>query len=577
MRTLKKTAAVLLAALLVLAGGMLLPGANSASAASSGSLQVTPDSATIYDLSDWAKEYISLPAEYPQSVQLSITGVSDYTCRVIQGDSVEVSAAGLVTPRYTTYYWNGNIGTTIPTGQPGERVEVRPNFGSSVVRVQSGNNYVDVTVTFTDYAGVYADQVMEEYLAQHVTADMTVREKLDQICQFVASYDYSPSFSSAAGMIVSGGGDCWSSTNTILAMCDKLGIRAWARNGNQDPGAGSGHMNAMVEGDGTYYEADAGYSGTAPRYYSITQRSSLFSYYTVSGGIELYQYDGYDGMTDVLEIPEEINGRTVVGIGDSFLTMDDSITEVILPDTLTYLGQSAFNSCSALTTLHIPAGVTSIGAFAFTNDNALVNFTCDPANPSYTVEGGVLYDKAKTTVLAVPAAAQVTLPETVTAVGDYAFYWNQNLTQLSLPDSVTRIGEGAFGECSNLTQLRLSENLTEIDPFAFRSCSGLSQLILPESVTSVGANAFQYFRGTLYVWQGSAAENYAQQNGLDYAALTLSGGRYDQNRDGWLDVLDLMALAQSVVNQETDRLEDFNQDGITDVLDVMTLAQLAVS
>lgn len=158
-------------------------------------------------------------------------------------------------------------------------------------------------------------------------------------------------------------------------------------------------MNAMVEGDGTYYEADAGYSGTAPRYYSITQRSSLFSYYTVSGGIELYQYDGYDGMTDVLEIPEEINGRTVVGIGDSFLTMDDSITEVILPDTLTYLGQSAFNSCSALTTLHIPAGVTSIGAFAFTNDNALVNFTCDPANPSYTVEGGVLYDKAKTTVL----------------------------------------------------------------------------------------------------------------------------------------------------------------------------------
>ena len=164
----------------------------------------------------------------------------------------------------------------------------------------------------------------------------------------------------------------------------------------------------------------------------------------MSGGIELYQYDGYDGMTDVLEIPSEINGRRWWASGDSFLTMDDSITEVILPDTLTYLGQSAFNSCSALTTLHIPAGVTSIGDFAFTNDKRLGELTCDSANPSYTVEGGVLYDKAKTTVLAVPAAAQVTLPETVTAVGDYAFYWNQNLTQLSLPDSVTRIGEGAF-------------------------------------------------------------------------------------------------------------------------------------
>ena len=206
MRTLKKTAAVLLAALLVLVGGMLLPGANSASAASSGSLQVTPDSATIYDLSDWAKEYISLPAEYPGSVQLSITGVSDYSCRVIQGNAVEVSAIRISIPQVYHLLLNGNVGSTIPTGQPGERVEVRPNFGSSVVRVQSGNNYVDVTVTFTDYAGVYADQVMEEYLAQHVTRRYDRPEKLDQICQFVASYDYSPSFSSAAGMIVSAAG-----------------------------------------------------------------------------------------------------------------------------------------------------------------------------------------------------------------------------------------------------------------------------------------------------------------------------------------------------------------------------------
>lgn len=577
MRTIKQAAAFLLAALLVFTGGMLLPATSRTAALSSGSLQVSPDNPVLYGLEEWAKEYLTLPAEYPQSVQLQVSGVSSYQCRVIQGDSVEVTSSGRITPKYITMYWNNGIGTSWPTGQEGEVAVVTPQFGSSVVRVQSGSDYVDVTVTFADYADRYADQVMDNYLAENVTEDMSGLEKVEKICQFVAGYDYSVEHYTTTGMIVSGGGDCWSSTYTILAMCEKLGIRAWVRNANKDPGAGSGHRNAMVEIDGAYYEAEAGFEGSAPRPYYITPRSSLFSYTTVSGGIELYQYDGYDGLTDVLEIPAEIDGRTVVGLGENFLSGNNWITQVILPDTLTYLEPGAFFNCQALTTLRIPAGVTSIGYSVVARDTQLVNFTCDPANPNYAVADGVLYDKAMTTVLAVPAAAQVTLPETVTSIGEYAFSWNDNLTAVSLPDSVTALEEGAFWQCSNLTRLRLSENLTQIGYAALNSCYQLDQLILPESVVSLGGYALENFRGTLYLWPGSEAERYALQNSLDYVAFPLPGGEYDQNRDGRLDALDLMALAQGLVDGTADLHIDFAQDGTLDVLDVMALAQMAAA
>lgn len=572
----KRTIAVLLSVFMVLTMGFWagLP----VSALSSGSLQVTPDSAVIYDTEEWAKECgLEIPSDYPQSIQLSISGVSSYTCRVIQGDSVEVSSTGLITPKYTIYYWNGNVGTPIPTGKPGEREEITPNFGESVVRVQSGSSYVDISVTFADYANLYANQVMEDYLDQTITDTMTVREKLEYICQFVASYDYSPYYQSYAGMIVSGGGDCWASTNTIIAMCEKLGIHAWSRNGNKDPGAGSGHMNAMVEGDGTYYEADAGYSGTAPRHYSITQRSALFSYTIVDGGIELYQYDGERGATQVLEIPEEIDGRKVVGLGESFLTLDNTIIQVILPDTLTYLKQSAFNSCSALTTLNIPAGVTSIGDFVFTGDTALVNFTCDSDNPSYTIVDGVLYSKDMTTVVSVPAAQSVALPDSVTTIGGYSFYYNTNLTQVTMGDGVTTIGEGAFGNCSALTQVRLSEGLRELGAFAFRSCGKLNQLILPESLETIGDYLLMYSSPQLYGWEGSAAAEFAEENGLTLNILEVSGGRYDQNRDGAFSVLDVMTLAQAVVSGKTDSRDNLNGDSVVNVLDVMALATAVVS
>ena len=76
----------------------------------------------------------------------------------------------------------------------------------------------------------------------------------------------------------------------------------------------------------------------------------------------------------------------------------------------------------------------------------------------------------------------------VTNIGDWAFWGFGNLASVSLPDSVTRIGSYAF--CSGLSQIVLPKNLTTIESRAFEGCSNLKKIILPDSVTSIGKHAF---------------------------------------------------------------------------------------
>ena len=78
-------------------------------------------------------------------------------------------------------------------------------------------------------------------------------------------------------------------------------------------------MNAMVYYDGKYYELEAGYSGTAPRYYSAEERDSLFCFHDKDDGtLSIYQYDGQLTSGDTLEIPATYQGKTVTEIEDQF-------------------------------------------------------------------------------------------------------------------------------------------------------------------------------------------------------------------------------------------------------------------
>ncbi len=84
----------------------------------------------------------------------------------------------------------------------------------------------------------------------------------------------------------------------------------------------------------------------------------------------------------------------------------------------------------------------------------------------------------------------VTIPGSVTSIGEYAFYGCSGLTSVTIPNSVTSIGANAFYGCSGLTAVTISNSVTSIGAGAFEGCSGLTSVTIPESVTSIGEYAF---------------------------------------------------------------------------------------
>ncbi|MGN1478565.1 MAG: leucine-rich repeat protein [Acutalibacteraceae bacterium] len=87
------------------------------------------------------------------------------------------------------------------------------------------------------------------------------------------------------------------------------------------------------------------------------------------------------------------------------------------------------------------------------------------------------------------AFKKVSVPSTVTAIGDFAFSYCTNLQEVELPDSVEKIGYSAFENCSGLSEVTFPKNIKTICDAAFYYC-GLSQVSLPEGTEYVGSYAF---------------------------------------------------------------------------------------
>jgi hypothetical protein len=116
----------------------------------------------------------------------------------------------------------------------------------------------------------------------------------------------------------------------------------------------------------------------------------------------------------------------------------------------------------------------------------------DPQNTSYSSLNGVLFDKGQSLLIEYPGslAGGYTIPSSVTAIGDSAFFACQSLTSVTMPDSVTAIGDSAFGECASLTNVTIPDSVGNIPNFAFSDCASLNNVIIPNSVTNIGQGAF---------------------------------------------------------------------------------------
>jgi len=84
----------------------------------------------------------------------------------------------------------------------------------------------------------------------------------------------------------------------------------------------------------------------------------------------------------------------------------------------------------------------------------------------------------------------ITIPSSVTSIGNYAFKDCTNIESLVLPTTVTTIGAKAFYNCRELLSINIPQGVTEISEYTFSGCESLTGINIPTSVTVIGSNAF---------------------------------------------------------------------------------------
>ena len=143
--------------------------------------------------------------------------------------------------------------------------------------------------------------------------------------------------------------------------------------------------------------------------------------------------------------------NSVTSIGDYAFSYCSGLISVTIPNSVTSIGDSGFWCCSGLTSLTIGNSVASIGWGAFAGCSGLENIYVDPKNTNYSSIDGILYSKDATSIIKVPAKKiNVTIPNSVTSIGNYAFANCSGQTSVTIPNSVTSIGNYAFERCDNL-------------------------------------------------------------------------------------------------------------------------------
>lgn len=272
-------------------------------------------------------------------------------------------------------------------------------------------------------------------------------------------------------------------------------------------------------------------------------------YYDVleDGGISVYSYKGTE---TVLRIPETIDGYTVTVVGSNILLENDTVEEVVIPDTVKIIkpqafwnksgikkielgnsveeigyqaffgcdslesinipdtcksiGSAAFFRCSSLGEIHIPASVEKLGisynltkpSNIFESAYNLKSVTVDENNPRYTCIDGVLYGKDDNgnliDLIFYPFSKQdniYEIPDGIQYIAGSACA-SAKFEKVIIPDSVKTISKDAFEKCASLTTVEGGKGLKKIEYEAFGYCESLTAFELSDTLTYIESGAF---------------------------------------------------------------------------------------
>ncbi len=242
-----------------------------------------------------------------------------------------------------------------------------------------------------------------------------------------------------------------------------------------------------------------------------------------------YTFNGCSELTSI-ELPD-----TVTTIGDYAFCDCEGLTSIYIPSSVTTVGESAFSGCTSLSEVYYSGSELEWNEINIDDSNteltdatlscAIINGTCgDNLTWTLTEDGvltisgtGEMYDYSSVYPNNAPwysegnTIVSVVIEEGVTTIGDNAFALGyDNLSSVDLPDSLTSIGDYAFYWCENLTDIDISDNITDIGDYAFYGCNGLAddngfviirnelisycgddlEIEIPDSAVTIGTDSF---------------------------------------------------------------------------------------
>ena len=236
----------------------------------------------------------------------------------------------------------------------------------------------------------------------------------------------------------------------------------------------------IVEGGGWYYEKK--YNGGGEH----------GQYYTSSNVIGKFMFSGCANLKNIT-LPKNI----VLIERDAFADCK-SLIGIKIPDSVTSIGLRAFYECDALESIWLGNGVTSIGAQVFVCDALKIvhisdltswfkiKFEENLSNP--LINRGKLDIENKSLNVDIPLV-ELTVPDGITEIKDYALYWCSNISKLIIPNTVTSIGKYAFCDGA-LTSVIIGDGVTSIGYEAFYNNLNLTSVSIGRGVTSIGYGAF---------------------------------------------------------------------------------------